>query len=74
MFNHGITTSALFLLVGLVYERTHTLLIGDYGGLMKVMPLYTIGLAFFTLASMALPGTNARYACFNWPGPDRFQL
>ena len=59
MFNHGITTSALFLLVGLVYERTHTLVIGDYGGLMKVMPLYSIGLAFFTLASMALPGTNA---------------
>jgi len=59
MFNHGITTSALFLLVGLVYERTHTLRIDDYGGLMKVMPLYTIGLAFFTLASMALPGTNA---------------
>lgn len=59
MFSHGIVTSALFLLVGLVYERTHTRLISDYGGLMKVMPIYTTGLAFFTLAAMALPGTSA---------------
>ncbi|NMG45372.1 NADH-quinone oxidoreductase subunit M [Aromatoleum toluvorans] len=59
MFSHGIITGALFLLVGLVYERTHTRLISDYGGLMKVMPIYTTGLAFFTLAAMALPGTGA---------------
>lgn len=59
MFSHGIITGALFLLVGLVYERTHTRLISDYGGLMKVMPIYTTGLAFFTLAAMALPGTSA---------------
>jgi NADH-quinone oxidoreductase subunit M len=59
MFSHGITTSALFLMVGLVYERSHTRDIRQYGGLMKVMPVYTTGLAFFALASMALPGTSA---------------
>ena len=59
MFNHGITTGALFLFVGLIYERTHTRSIADYGGLMKAAPVYTIFLALFTLSSMALPGTNA---------------
>ena len=58
MFNHGITTSALFLFVGLIYERTHTRSINDYGGLMKLIPVYTTFFALFTLASMALPGTN----------------
>jgi len=59
MFNHGITTSALFLMVGLIYERTHTRAIADYGGLMKLVPVYTVFFALFTLASMALPGTNS---------------
>ncbi|MEK1890232.1 MAG: NADH-quinone oxidoreductase subunit M [Phyllobacterium sp.] len=59
MFNHGVTTGALFLFVGLIYERTHTRSISDYGGLMKVAPVYTSFLALFTLASMALPGTNS---------------
>ncbi len=59
MFNHGITTGALFLFVGLIYERTHTRSIAEYGGLMKVAPVYTAFLALFTLSSMALPGTNA---------------
>jgi NADH-quinone oxidoreductase subunit M len=59
MFSHGIITSALFLMVGLIYERTHSRAISDYGGLMKVMPFYTIGLAFFSLSAMALPGTSA---------------
>jgi NADH-quinone oxidoreductase subunit M len=59
MFNHGVTTGALFLLVGLIYERTHTRSIADYGGLMKVAPVYTVFLALFTLSSMALPGTNS---------------
>jgi len=59
MFNHGITTSALFLFVGLIYERTHTRSIDDYGGLMKLIPIYTTFFALFTLASMALPGTNS---------------
>jgi len=59
MFNHGVTTGALFLLVGLIYERTHTRSIADYGGLMKSAPVYATFLALFTLSSMALPGTNS---------------
>ncbi|WP_419902651.1 NADH-quinone oxidoreductase subunit M [Kiloniella sp.] len=58
MFNHGITTGALFLIIGLVYERTHTRRIADYGGLMKVIPIYTLFLGVFAFASMAVPGTN----------------
>lgn len=59
MFNHGVTTGALFLFVGLIYERTHTRSIADYGGLMKAAPVYTALLALFALSSMALPGTNS---------------
>ena len=59
MFNHGISTGALFLFVGLIYERTHTRRISDYGGLMKVAPVYGVLLAVFTLSSLAVPGTNA---------------
>ncbi|RRI00114.1 NADH-quinone oxidoreductase subunit M [Mesorhizobium tamadayense] len=59
MFNHGVTTGALFLSVGLIYERTHTRSIADYGGLMKAAPVYTAFLALFALSSMALPGTNS---------------
>ena len=59
MFNHGVTTGALFLFVGLIYERTHTRSIAAYGGLMKLAPVYTSFLALFTLSSMALPGTNS---------------
>ena len=59
MFNHGITTGALFLFVGLIYERSHTRRISDYGGLMKVVPVYGVLLAVFILSSMALPGTNS---------------
>jgi len=58
MFNHGITTGALFLFVGLVYERTHSRDIPAYGGLIKVIPLYGIFFASFLLSSMAVPGTN----------------
>ena len=58
MFNHGITTGALFLFVGLIYERTHTRRIADYGGLMKVVPVYGVLLAVFPLSAMAVPGTN----------------
>jgi len=57
--NHGITTSALFLCVGVIYERTHTREISAYGGLAKVAPIYTTFLAIFTLSSMAIPGTNS---------------
>lgn len=59
MFNHGIVTSALFLMVGLLYERTHSRSMRFYSGLMKLLPVYTLCFAVFVLASMALPGTSS---------------
>ena len=59
MFNHGISTSALFLCIGVIYERTHTRELSAYGGLFKVVPVYTTFLAIFTLSSLAIPGTNS---------------
>jgi NADH-quinone oxidoreductase subunit M len=58
MLNHGIVTGALFLSVGIVYERTHTRKIADYGGLATVMPIYAALFMVFTLAAVGLPGTN----------------
>ncbi len=58
MLNHGISTGALFLLVGVLYERTHTRRIWDYGGLAKVMPVYTVLFILVALSSAGLPGTN----------------
>lgn len=58
MVNHGVVTGALFLSVGIVYERTHTRKIADYGGLASVMPIYAAFFMVFTLASVGLPGTN----------------
>jgi NADH-quinone oxidoreductase subunit M len=59
MVNHGILTGALFLCVGMIYERTHTREISAYGGLFKAAPLYTTLLAFFCLAAIGFPGLNA---------------
>ena len=58
MLNHGISTGGLFLLVGMIYERTHTRDIAEYGGLASHMPIYTIGFFIITLSSIAVPGTN----------------
>ncbi len=58
MVNHGLSTGALFLLVGVVYDRRHTRLIEDFGGLAAVMPLYTGAFMIATLASIGLPGLN----------------
>jgi len=58
MVNHGLTTSALFLLVGMVYERSHTREIPDYGGIAGVMPVYTGIFMVVTLGSIGLPGLN----------------
>jgi NADH-quinone oxidoreductase subunit M len=58
MLNHGLSTGALFLLVGIIYERRHTRLIKDFGGLTKVMPLFAACFMIVTLASIGLPGTN----------------
>lgn len=57
MFNHGITTGALFLVVGQLYDRTHSREINDYGGLHKLMPRFTTFLCIFSVASFGLPGT-----------------
>jgi NADH-quinone oxidoreductase subunit M len=58
MINHGISTGALFLLVGIVYERRHTRLISEYGGLAKQMPLYAVFFLIIALSSMGLPLLN----------------
>lgn len=58
MLNHGLSTGALFLLVGMIYERRHTRLIADYGGIAKILPLYTFFFIFVTLSSIGLPGLN----------------
>ena len=58
MVNHGLTTGALFLLVGMLYERTYTRLIDRYGGLAEVMPIFTGIFLVVTLGSIGLPGLN----------------
>ena len=58
MLNHGISTGALFLLVGVVYERRHTRLISEYGGLWKQLPLYAVCFLVVMLSSIGLPGLN----------------
>jgi NADH-quinone oxidoreductase subunit M len=58
MLNHGVSTGALFLLVGLLYERRHTRLISEYGGLAKQVPWIATVFVIVTLSSIGLPGTN----------------
>jgi len=58
MINHGITTGALFLLVGVIYERRHTRLIAEFGGIGRVMKAYVAFFTIVTLSSIGLPGTN----------------
>ena len=58
MLNHGVVTGALFLSVGIIYDRTHTREIADYGGVASVMPVYATAFMIFTLASIGLPATN----------------
>ncbi|MEC7214378.1 MAG: NADH-quinone oxidoreductase subunit M [SAR324 cluster bacterium] len=58
MINHAIVTGALFLVVGMIYERTHTQEIVDYGGVIHTMPLFSVFLVFFSMASVGLPGLN----------------
>tara|TARA_B100001750_G_scaffold243818_1_gene259845 strand:- start:1113 stop:1868 length:756 start_codon:yes stop_codon:yes gene_type:complete len=59
MINHGVITGALFLCVGMIYERTHSRMINDYGGLSKTVPVYIVFFTIFTLAAIGLPGMNA---------------
>ena len=58
MINHGISTGALFFLVGMIYERRHSRLIESYGGIARVVPLFAAILTIVSLSSIALPGTN----------------
>ncbi|MDH4198365.1 MAG: NADH-quinone oxidoreductase subunit M [Candidatus Aminicenantes bacterium] len=58
MVNHGLSTGALFLCVGVLYDRTHTRLIADYGGVAKVMPVFAAVLLISSLSSAGLPGLN----------------
>lgn len=56
--NHGISTGALFLLIGLIYERRHTRMFSEFGGLKKQMPIYSAIFLIVMLSSVGLPGTN----------------
>ena len=59
MINHGVITGALFLCIGMIYERTHTRMIDDYGGLSKTVPIFVVFFTLFTLAAIGFPGMNA---------------
>jgi NADH-quinone oxidoreductase subunit M len=58
MVNHGLSTGALFLLVGVIYERRHTRLLADYGGIARTMPVYATLFVIAMLSSVGLPGLN----------------
>ncbi|HEY7713015.1 MAG TPA: NADH-quinone oxidoreductase subunit M [Candidatus Binatia bacterium] len=58
MISHGLSTGALFLLVGMIYERRHTRMIDDFGGLWKQVPLFSVIFMLVTFASIGLPGLN----------------
>ena len=58
MVNHGLSTGALFLLVGMIYERRHSRMIVDFGGLSKRMPIFAVIFMVVTLSSIGLPGLN----------------
>jgi NADH-quinone oxidoreductase subunit M len=59
MINHGVTTGALFIVVGIVYERLHSRDLGEAAGLGKFMPLFAMFAGIFALSSLAFPGTNS---------------
>ena len=72
MLNHGISTGALFFLVGMLYERRHTRLIAEFGGLKSVIPWYTAVFVMISLSSIAVPGFNGFVGEFlilvgSWP-------
>src|SRR6056300_2019555 len=59
MLSHGFVASALFLCIGILYDRTHTRLIRYYGGLVQTMPLFSFCFFIFTLGNLSLPGTSS---------------
>ena len=58
MVNHGISTGALFLIVGMIYDRRHTRQISDFGGLARTVPAFAVFFMITTLSSIGLPGLN----------------
>ena len=58
MISHGLVSAALFLCVGVVYDRMHSRLIGSYGGIVTIIPKYSVLFMLFTLAAIGLPGTS----------------
>jgi len=58
MVNHGLSTGALFLIVGMIYDRRHTRMIADFGGISSVMPVFAVMFMIATMASIGLPGLN----------------
>ena len=56
MFNHGLSAAGMFFLVGVIYERTHTRNLNEYGGLWAKLPVYGTVLLFTSMASLGLPG------------------
>src|SRR4028119_1727070 len=59
MISHGLVSGALFLCVGVIYDRMHTREIAAYGGLVERMPLYAVAFLIFTMANVGLPGTSS---------------
>jgi NADH-quinone oxidoreductase subunit M len=58
MVNHGLSTGALLLLVGVIYDRRHTRMLDDFGGIARVVPVYSVFLVISVLSSVGLPGLN----------------
>jgi NADH-quinone oxidoreductase subunit M len=58
MFGHGLSTGALFILIGMIFERRHSRQLADFGGLAKVVPVFATLLTIVALSSIGLPGTN----------------
>jgi len=58
MFNHGLSAAGMFFLVGVVYDRTHTRRLKDYGGIWSIVPFFGAALVFTSMASLGLPGLN----------------
>jgi NADH-quinone oxidoreductase subunit M len=59
MINHGVTTGALFIMVGIIYERLHTRDLGETAGIGRTMPIFSLFAGVFALSSLAFPGTNS---------------
>ncbi len=72
MFNHGLSAAGMFFLVGVIYERTHTRNLNEFGGLFPLVPVYGGILIFISMASLGLPGLNGFISEFlvvrgSWP-------